>query len=118
MTGAWERILDKYGQRVAVVRDGAETLCRAFLQPALETREDWFQSLPTPLGAVRRDQWLYLGPPEVALDNLGDGYVAWNNTQFEVRAAQPVCLGEDTIYWWALLAVRDPEPEDGPGETA
>ena len=29
MTGAWERILDKYGQRVALVRDGAETLCRA-----------------------------------------------------------------------------------------
>ena len=28
MTGAWGRILDKYGQRVAVVRDGAETLCR------------------------------------------------------------------------------------------
>ena len=105
MTGAWGRILDKYGQRVAVVRDGAETLCRAFLQPALETREDWFQSLPTPLGTVRRDQWLYLGPPEVSLDGLGDGYVAWNNTQFEVRAAQPVCLGEDTIYWWALLAV-------------
>ena len=103
---------------LTVVRDGAVTLCRAVLQPALETREDWFQSLPTPLGTVRRDQWLYLGPPEVSLDGLGDGYVAWNNTQFEVRAAQPVCLGEDTIYWWALLAVRDPEPEDGPGETA
>lgn len=117
MTGAWGRILDKYGQRVAVVRDGQETLCRAFLQPALETREDWFQRLPTPLGAVRRDQWLYLGPPEVALDNLGDGYVAWNSTRFEVRAAQPVCLGENTVYWWALLAVQDPEPEDGSGET-
>ena len=60
MTGAWGRILDKYGQRVAVVRDGAEILCRAFLQPALETREDWFQSLPTPwerCGGIGGSTW-------------------------------------------------------------
>ena len=118
MTGAWGRILAQYGQSVTLRRGEEEQDCRAFLQPVRERREDWYQELPTPLGTVRRDQWLYLGPPEVSLDGLGDGYVAWNNTQFEVRAAQPVCLGEDTIYWWALLAVRDPEPEDGPGETA
>ena len=118
MTGAWGRILEKYGQRVAVVRDGKETLCRAFLQPVMERREDWFQSLPTPLGEARRDQWLYLGPPEVSLDSLGDGYVAWRDAKFDVRAAHSVCIGEETVYRWALLAVRDPEPEDGPGETA
>ena len=117
MTGAWGRILEKYGQRVAVVRGGEETVCRAFLQPALERREDWYQHLPTPLGVARRDQWLYLGPPETALDGMEDGYVAWNSTQFEVWAAQKVCIGEEPVYWWALLAVRDPEPEAGPGET-
>ena len=114
MRAAWRRILERYGQRVAICRDdGTETLCRAFLQPVLERREDWFQRLPTPLGTARRDQWLYLGPPETALDGREDGYVAWNNVHFDVRAAQPVCLGEETVYWWALLAVRDPEPDSG-----
>ena len=117
MTGAWGRILEKYGQRVAVVRDGKETLCRAFLQPVMERREDWFQSLPTPLGDARRDQWLYLGPPEVSLDGLGDGYVAGNRMKFDVRSAQRVCIGDEAVYWWALLTVRDPEPEDGSGKT-
>lgn len=27
------------------------------------------------------------------------------------RAAQPVCVGEETLYWWALLAVEDGEAQ-------
>ena len=79
MTGAWGRILEKYGQRVTVCKEGQEegVLCRAFLQPALERRGEGYQTLPTPLGLVRRDQWIY--------------------------------LGEELAYWWALLSVRDPE---------
>ena len=79
MTGAWSRILEKYGQKVAVYKENAETgtVCRAFLQPALERRGEGYQTLPTPLGLVRQDQWIYLGSPAVPLDALGDGYVAW-----------------------------------------
>lgn len=56
MTGAWSRILEKYGQKVAVYKENAETgtVCRAFLQPALERRGEGYQTLPTPLGLVRQ----------------------------------------------------------------
>lgn len=111
MTGAWSRILEKYGQSVTVWSQGQEegTPCRAFLQPALERRGEGDQTLPTPLGLVRQDQWIYLGGPEVSLEGLGDGYIAWGERKFSVRAAQPIHLGEELAYWWALLTVRDPE---------
>ena len=104
MTGAWGRILAQYGQRVTLRRGEEERGCRAFLQPVRERREDWYQELPTPLGTVRRDQWLYLGPPELSLEETNGLCVEWNGLRFAVRAAQPVCVGEETLYWWALLA--------------
>ena len=109
MTDRWRQILSRYGQNVTLHRqDGEEgTVCRAFLQPALERRGEGYQTLPTPLGLVRQDQWIYLGSPEVSLDTLGDGYVAWGERKFSIRAAQPVYLGDELAYWWGLLVIRD-----------
>ena len=92
-------------------RGEGERGCRAFLQPVRGRREDWYQGLPTPLGTVRRDQWLYLGPPELSLEETNGLCVEWNGLRFAVRAAQPVCVGEETLYWWALLAVEDGEAQ-------
>ena len=116
MSGEWSWILGHYGQEVTVVQNGAETPCMAFLQPALETGTDWFQNLPTPLGEIRRDRWLYLGPADVALTDFEDGYVAWAGFRFDLRAAQPVCIGEETVYWWGLLAPRARENTQAGGE--
>lgn len=111
MTGAWGRILAQYGQSVTLRRGEEERAYRAFLQPVRERREDWDQEMPTPLGTVRRDQWLYLGPPELSLEETNGLCVEWNGLRFAVRAAQPVCVGEETLYWWALLAVEDGEAQ-------
>ena len=111
MTGTWGRILARYGQSVTLRRGEEERACRAFLQPVRERREDWYQELPTPLGTVRRDQWLYLGPPELSLEETNGLCVEWNGLRFAVRAAQPVCVGKETLYWWALLAVEDGEAQ-------
>lgn len=111
MTGAWGRILARYGQSVTLRRGEEEQDCRAFLQPVRERREDWYQELPTPLGTARRDQRIYLGPPELPLEETNGLCVEWNGLRFAVRAAQPVCVGEETLYWWALLAVEDGEAQ-------
>lgn len=109
MTGQWKQILARYGQNITLYRqDGEEgTVCRAFLQPVMEQSADFFQQLPTPLGLVRRDRWICLGGPEMALDQLGDGYIAWGEETFTVRSAQPVYLRDELVYWWGLLAVRE-----------
>ena len=109
MTHQWKQILSRYGQNITLYRqDGEEgTVCRAFLQPVMEQSADFFQQLPTPLGLVRRDRWICLGGPDMALDQLGDGYIAWGGETFTVRSAQPVYLGDELVYWWGLLAVRE-----------
>lgn len=109
MTGRWQQILSRYGQNITLYRqDGEEgTVCRAFLQPVMEQSADFFQQLPTPLGLVRQDRWICLGGPDMALDQLEDGYIAWGGETFTVRSAQPVYLGDELVYWWGLLAVRE-----------
>lgn len=72
----FEGLLQRYGQRVLLWREGAEegTACRAFLQPIRERGE---QVQASPLGAVRQDKWLCLGEPGIALEGLGDGFIQW-----------------------------------------
>ena len=111
MSGILDSLLEQYGQRVTVCTAGRETACRAFLQPI---RERVRQKLPTPLGRARQDQWLYLGGPAVPLDGPPGGTVAWNGLRFDVRTAQPIYVGDRLSHWWAVLTVRDPEPETGP----
>ena len=109
MTGRWERILSRYGQTVTLYRQGQEegTVCRAILQPVREKRSDFFQRQPARLGLVRQERWICLGGPDMALDELGGGYIAWGEQTFTVRSAQPVYLGDELVYWWGLLAVRE-----------
>ena len=105
----WRQILERYGQSVTLYRPDQEEgiVCKAFLQPVQEQGQNFFQRLPTPLGLARQDRWICLGGPEMALNELGDGYLAWGEETFTVRSAQPVYVGDTLVYWWGLLAVRD-----------
>ena len=41
----------------------------------------------------------------------------WAGFRFDLRAAQPVCVGGETVYWWGLLAPGAREETEGGGET-
>lgn len=106
--GVFAGLLEQYGQTVEVCR-GEEAVgiaCRAFVQPVLEKRE---QMVPTPLGQVRQDRWLYLGDPAVPLELAEDGYIRWQGREYEVLSAQPVYLGGAVQHWWGLLRQREVE---------
>lgn len=106
---AFGRMVARYGQTVTLHRDGdpAGLPVRAFLQPITQRREDWRQDLPTPLGVRSQERFLYLGPPEVSLEGLGDGFLEWHGRRFQVRVCQPVYLGERLSHWWAVLECRE-----------
>lgn len=117
LDGTFQRILARYGQDVELCRAGGVARGRAFLQPVLERREDWKQALPTPLGVVRRDRFLYLGEPGLALEGPGEGFLRCRGTAYEILACQAVWVGEELSHWWAVLRVRDGEEQghDGVG---
>ena len=104
---AFSTVLAKYGQEVTVYRSGQAdgAVCRAFLQPILERQGR--QDVPTVLGTVCRDRWLYLGDPLIPVDDLDDGYVRWKGENFDVVRVQPIYVGDVLSHWWAVLKLRD-----------
>ncbi len=105
--------LARYGQTVTVCYgDGqSKQVARAVFQPVLERREDWRQEVPTPLGLVQRDRFLYFGEPGVSLESCD--YLVWNGGRFRLQSAQPVYMGDELSHWRAVAV-----PEDGGGEGA
>ena len=111
MRGSFEGLLERYGQDVSLHYDGGDVgvPARAFVQGVAQRREDWWQEMPTPLGRVRRDRFLYLGEPGVPLEGMERGYVRWQGKRLRVQAAQAVYAGKRVSHWWAVLRLMDEE---------
>lgn len=98
------RVLVRYGQEVRVYASEASegVALHAFVQPVREKGTE--QSVPSPLGQTMQDRFLYLGPPETALDE--NCRVEVDGERFRVRAAHPIRVGGRVSHWWAVLSRR------------
>ena len=100
-------ILSQYGQNVRVYTPktpGGEVV-RALVQPMREKGTE--QSVPSPLGRVKQDRFLYLGPSGTEMDETSR--VEWNGECFRVRSAHSVRVGGSVTHWWAVLSRRAQE---------
>lgn len=93
-----QTVLERYGQTVAVERDGGTVSGRAFLQPVTERNEQALDDF-TGIGRLDRRLWLYLGRMAVEPEDV----LVWNGSRFRVRSSRPYCVGEELLYWWAAL---------------
>lgn len=108
----FERIVQKYGQEVRVVRPGMDpVLVKAFLQPVTGKTESGPDM--TALGGVLPWRYLYLGPAEMDLEHLEPGYLEFNGRALFALRAERVYCGESALYFWAILTPGVPDP--GPG---
>lgn len=101
------RILNRYGQIVRVYnkKEAKSVTLRAFVQPMRERGTE--QTVPSPLGQVKQDRFVYLGPAETALDE--NCRVELGSEQFRVHAAHPIRVGDRVSHWWAVLTRRAQE---------
>lgn len=102
-------IIARHGQPLTLVRrsTGQALGLHAFLQPLLRERE----ALPvhaTPLGAVSRQRWLYIGPPEPAPEP-GDELI-FLGERLAVQEALTVFLRQEPLYRRAILRRRKEDP--------
>lgn len=102
---AFLSLLHRYGRPLSVFRNGSCSSGLAMVQPLFESHEQW---LPSPLGRTRHDRFLCLASPDLPLDALGeDDFLQCNGVRYNVVTTQSVCLGNHTLYQWAVLSVRE-----------
>ena len=97
------RIFQRYGKPVTVLSHKNESglLANAFLQPVLGRKERGRQFVPTELGIVREERFLYLGESWVSLEDTST--VLCDGAAYEVSSAQPVWIGTRLSHWRAIL---------------
>lgn len=102
--GAFSRILARYGQDVTIYTQDAPRgiRTRAFFQPQRDKGTE--QSVPTPLGWVKQDRFLYLGPADIPLDDACK--VKVGEEVYQARSVQPIYVGERLTHWWAVFTRR------------
>ena len=99
MKADWVRgVMERYGQTLQIETAETTGQVRAFLQPLTDNSER-SPSAVTGLGWLDTRLWLYLGRQKLA---DGDG-VVWGETRLRVRSARPYAIGDEVLYWWALL---------------
>ena len=106
MEREFARISSRYGRDVTVYdRTAHKTQVRAFVQPMRDRGTE--QSVPSPLGQVKQDRFLYLGPAQTALDEVCR--VVVEDEVYRVETAQPIYVGGAVSHWWAVLTHRAKE---------
>jgi len=98
----WKGLLERYGQRLELRREGETAPVRAFFQPVGEKKDG---SVPTPAGTRPEGKWLYLGPADVQIRE-GDA-VVWQGGTFLARRAREIAVGESVLYRWAIFEEAD-----------
>lgn len=105
MKAVIDRILSQYGQNAVAERRGSgekASVC-AFIQPVLRQREG-IPATATPLGAVSRQRWLYIGSGGFPL-SPGD-HISSGGLELTVQEAQALYCRDTLVYYWALLRRR------------
>lgn len=100
MRGIIEAIIESYGSTVTAVCGEESTSFRAFLQ--LVTSKSWqnMERVFGPLGEIPRGQYLYIGPAD--RDIAGADYLRCGGTDYIVRRADPILVGDEALFVWGL----------------
>ena len=96
-----QAIMAEYGSTVYIVplTGSAETV-KAFLQPI--TTRSWqnMQKVVRSLGEIPTGQFLYIGPAEQPLTDTD--VLECGGKRYRICRAERICLGDETLYVWAM----------------
>ena len=99
MRRCFSALLARWGQTVCRELPGQEAQrWKAFVQP-VPGRQGEDERAFTPLGSVDERRWVYIGTMEVARYDTLEGC----GGAFLVKEATPVYLGDEILYWHAML---------------
>lgn len=103
------RILRSYGKTVTIFPKGATSGVSglALLQPVSKGKDEEPQCLPTELGVVLQERFLYFGEAGLSLENMEGERLFCDGTEYRIHSPQAIYLGRRLCYWRAMLSVRE-----------
>ena len=103
------RMLRVFGLPLVRHRAGESVGVSGFglIQPVLERRERGRQYVPSPLGLVRQERFLYWGEPSLHLTQMQGGYLLCEGLRYQVLSAQAMYVGRHLTHWRAVLCVDE-----------
>lgn len=104
-------MLKQYGTGMEVTTASGTQTVKAFFQPVRSRSVQNMVALATPLGEVGRGQYIYIGPPEVAVCD-GDALKV-GDAAYIFRRVEPFYWGEKPIYLWGLCVEKGWDGEWG-----
>ncbi len=94
-------LLRQYGDEVQIVREGKTESVRAFLQPVMSRSWQNMQRLIPEGGQVPIGQFLYVGPPDVSVEDAVE--ILLRGRAYLVRRVDTVSFQDKVLFHWALL---------------
>ena len=111
---AIELMLAQYGNPAAVGEAGGPaTPCRAMVQVLGKKNKVFPDSSYLEAGCFDNNHFLYIGPPELRLDQMKKPEVTTDNRRFSVQRAQLMEIGGEPLYLWAILQEKPKGEENG-----
>ena len=105
--GDFSPVLARYGQKVTIYTQAAPEgiATRAFFQAIRERGTE--QTVPSPLGWINQDRFLYLGPAHIALENACR--LQARDEVYRAVSVHPIYIGDTLSHWWAVFTRREHE---------
>lgn len=114
MTGAerFSALARKYGQPVTVHgAEGAVQEGYGFLQPFMTESKDYLWQQASKLGTYEGARFRFYGEAGLAEGQEDFNWLRCLGQDYQVQEIQPIYLGEEIMYWWGVLTVKDKEDD-------
>ncbi len=102
----------KYGQAVTVHQDNSRTSeGKGFIQPFMTESKDYLWQQASKLGTYKGVRFRFYGEAGLASSQTDFVWISCLGQNYNVQEIQPIYLGEQLMYWWGVLTVKDKEDD-------
>lgn len=105
-----EKALKRYGRQCAVKPFGSDKQMsvKAFVNPLLYKNKMYIGGKYLPDGFCDGGHYLYIGEPNLRLDNMPTGTViVCGEYTYSIKYSEQYFIGSDALYTWAILQLAE-----------
>ncbi len=97
-----ERMIDRYGGPLTLLRKNKNVNFRGFLQPYMSRQEPDLKM--SPMGQIPLGRFLFIGPGSIPVEQGED--IRQGNRVFTLRQAEPVYWNGNILYYWGMCVEK------------